>query len=92
MFRSKGRGLLHLCRTAAGPRPGTADLAETPGDGAVARGLGNQNSLFVGSPSVVYIYMYIYLHLLLSNGTWTLKTLLLTRKTMNNSAATTKIL
>ena len=34
----------------------------------------------------------MYLHILLSNGTWTLTTLVLTRKTMNNYALTTKIL
>ena len=31
----------------------------------------------------------MYLHMLLSNGTWTLTTLVLTRKTMNNDALTT---
>ena len=45
---------------------------------------------------VIYIYIYmvppLYLHMLLSNGTWTLTTLVLTRKTMNNYALTTKIL
>ena len=45
----------------------------------------------------IYTYMYMvhppmYLHVSLSNGTWTLTTLVLTRKTMNNYALTTKIL
>ena len=44
----------------------------------------------------VYVYMYMvppmYLHIFQSNGTWTLKTIVLARKTMNNYVLTTKIL
>ena len=43
------------------------------------------------------VYIYIYMvppctYTLLSDGAWTLTTLMLTRKTMNNYALTTKIL